>query len=98
VGGGVEAKGARYGYNPSQTTAQTSVGSGVFRQGSFDPNVAPGYARVDAMLSYEEKKRAVRLNVKNVLNKLYYDALYDNGAFVVPGNGRTIVVTTEFKF
>ena len=70
----------------------------MFRQGDFDPNVAPGYARVDAMLAYEEKKWAVRLNVKNVLDKLYYDALYDNGGFVVPGNGRTAIVTTEFKF
>ena len=98
VGGGVEAKGARYGYSPSQTAAQTAVGAGVYRQGDFDPNVAPGYARVDAMLAYEEKKWAVRLNVKNVLDKLYYDALYDNGGFVVPGNGRTAIVTTEFRF
>ncbi len=98
VGGGLEAKGARYGYSPTGTVAQTSVGTGVFRQGSFDPNVAPGYARVDAMLGYEQKKWAMRLNVKNVLNKLYYDALYDNGGFVVPSNGRTAIVTTEIKF
>jgi catecholate siderophore receptor len=98
VGGGVEAKGARYGYSPTGTAAQTSVGAGVFRQGNFDPNTAPGYTRVDAMLAYEEREWAVQLNVKNVLDKLYYDAIYDNGSFVVPGNGRTAIVTTEFKF
>jgi catecholate siderophore receptor len=38
------------------------------------------------------------LNVKNLLNKEYYDALYDNGAFSVPGNKRQAIVTTEFKF
>ncbi|MFM9913226.1 MAG: TonB-dependent receptor domain-containing protein [Methylophilaceae bacterium] len=98
VGGGVEAKGARYGYNPTQTAAQDSVGTGFFRDGTFNPNRAPGYARWDAMLAYEEQKWAVRLNVKNVFDKQYYDALYDNGAFVVPGNGRTAILSAEFKF
>ena len=56
-------------------------GGGVFTNGSFDPNTLPGYARVDALLAYEAQKWAVRLNVKNLLDKKYYDALYDNGAF-----------------
>lgn len=91
-GMGLEAKGERYGYNPSG-----SAGSN-FTNGNFDPNVLPGYARVDAMLTYEEKKWAVKLNAKNLLDKVYFDAIYDNGGFSVPGNGRTIILTTEFKF
>ncbi|OIR12318.1 putative TonB-dependent receptor BfrD precursor [mine drainage metagenome] len=98
LGGGVEAKGNRYGYNPSQTAAQTSTATGTFNTGSFNPNVLPGYARVDAMLTYEVRKWAVRLNVKNLLNKIYYDSLYDNGGFSVPGNHRSVIITTEYKF
>jgi catecholate siderophore receptor len=53
---------------------------------------------VDALVAYEAQRWAVRLNVKNLLDKKYYDALYDNGAFSVPGNRRQAIVTTEFKF
>jgi catecholate siderophore receptor len=90
---GLEAKAERLAYNPSSPTAGST-----FTNGKFDPNTAPGYARLDAMLAYEEKKWGVRLNVKNLLDKTYYDALYDNGSFAVPGNGRTAIITTELKF
>lgn len=91
-GMGLEAKGERLGYNPSG-----GAGSN-FTNGKFDPNTLPGYARLDAMLSYEEKKWAVKFNVKNLLDKTYYDAIYDNGSFSVPGNSRTAILTTELKF
>jgi catecholate siderophore receptor len=93
VGGGIEAKGERSGYSPQGANANA-----LFTGTKFDPNTLPGYARVDALVAYEEKKWAVRLNVKNLLDKKYYDALYDNGAFSVPGNKRQAIVTTEFKF
>jgi catecholate siderophore receptor len=92
VGAGVEAKGDRYGYNPSSTVATQ------FADGTFKPNVLPGYARLDAMLAYEAQKWAVRLNVKNLLDKTYYDSLYDNGGFSLPGNHRQAIITTEYKF
>lgn len=85
IGAGLEAKAERLGYVPSSTSI-------------YNPNVLPGYARLDAMVSYEEKKWAVKLNVKNVLDKVYYDAIYDNGGFSVPGNSRTVILTTEIKF
>jgi catecholate siderophore receptor len=91
-GMGLEAKAERLGYNPS------GVAGSNFTDGKFDPNKLPGYARIDAMLSYEEKKWAVKLNVKNLLDKTYYDAIYDNGSFSVPGNSRTVILTTELKF
>lgn len=93
IGGGVEAKGERYAYVPSSANAGTN-----FINGHFNPNAAPGYARVDAMVAYEKPKWAVRLNVKNLLNKEYYDAVYDNGGLVTPGNKRQAIVTTEYKF
>lgn len=98
IGTGVEAKGERYGYVPSQTAAQTSGAGGVFSTGSFDPNRLPGYARVDAMVAYEKTKWALRLNVRNLLDKTYYDALYDNGNFSTPGNRRQAILTAEYKF
>lgn len=93
LGVGLEAKAERTGYDPSGTTA-----GNTFTNGKFDPNTLPGYARMDAMLSYEEKKWAVKLNVRNLLDKTYYDAIYDRGGFSVPGNGRTVILTTELKF
>ena len=95
VGAGVEAKGERFGYNPSATAPGSN---GQFTNGKFDPNALPGYARVDAMLAYEAQKWAVKLNVKNLLDKTYYGDLYENGGLSVPGNRRQAIVTTEFKF
>ena len=92
IGGGVEAKGERFAYVPSSTS------DALFATGSFKPNTAPGYARVDAMVAYEQPKWAVRLNIKNLLDKEHYDAVYDNGGLVVPGNRRQAIVTTEYKF
>lgn len=92
VGGGFEAKDERYGYNPSG-------GAGAnFVNGEFKPNIVPGYTRWDAMLAYEVQKWAVRLNVKNLFDKVYYGDVYDNGGFTVPGNRRQAILTTEYKF
>lgn len=94
LGGGVEYKDKRYGYNPSGAGPVPTLPG----NSAFHPNTAPAYARVDLMLAYEQPKWLVRLNVKNVFDKLYYDALYDNGAFSVPGTRRIAIVTGEAKF
>ncbi len=93
VGGGVEAKGKRYVYSPS-----TADASSLFTNGEFNPNTAPAYERWDAMVSYEAKSWTARLNVRNLADKVYYDALYDNGGFAVPGTRRAYILTGEFKF
>ena len=90
VGGGVEAKGSRLAYSPT--------GNGNFPNGSFSVNTAPSYTRWDAMVAYEEQKWAVRLNVRNLFDTVYYDAIYDNGGFVVPGTRRAAILTGELKF
>lgn len=87
IGGGAEYKSKRTVYSPSSTTVA-----------EFNPNVAPGYTRYDAMVAYEQPKYTVKLNVQNIFDKLYYDALYDNGGFAVPGQGRRFILSTEYKF
>jgi len=101
---GFETKGDRYGYGVGTcgtATQNTTTGLWTYNNCSnaaFAPNVAPAYVRWDAMLSYEQKKWSVRLNVQNLFNKVYYDAIYDNGAFSVPGTKRKFILTGEYKF
>lgn len=92
LGGGVEAKGDRQGFNPS------GAGPVPTLNGQYHPNTAPAYTRWDAMVAYEQKFWAVRLNVKNLLDKVYYDSIYDNGGFTVPGTRRVAILTGELKF
>lgn len=94
IGGGVEAKGDRLGFNPSGAGAVPTLPGST----AFHPNTAPAYARWDAMAAYEQKTWGVRLNVKNLFDKVYYDALYDNGGFTVPGTRRQLILTGELKF
>jgi catecholate siderophore receptor len=54
--------------------------------------------RWDGMVSYEQKNYAVRLNVYNLTNIDWYESIYDNGGFVVPGMKQAAIVTTELKF
>jgi catecholate siderophore receptor len=85
VGGGMEFKSKRYGGAPTGT-------------GAFNPNWVPSYTRWDAMLSYDQPKYAVKLSVQNVFDKLYYDAIYDNGGFTYVGQPRRVILSTEYKF
>lgn len=92
LGGGVEAKGDRHAFNPSGAGAVPTL------NGTYHPNTAPAYARWDAMLAYEQPKWALRLNIKNLFDKLYWNEVYDNGGFAVPGPRRTAILTAEMKF
>ncbi|MDC7712501.1 TonB-dependent receptor [Vogesella indigofera] len=65
----------------------------------FDANkarFAPSYVRADAMLSYEERKYNVRLNVNNLTNKKYYDALY--GGHASAAAPREVQLTVGYKY
>lgn len=92
VGGGMEYKDERQGFNPSGAGAPPTL------NGVYYPNTAPAYTRFDALVAYEQPKWAVRLNVKNLFDKIYYDSVYDNGGFTVPGTRRQAILTTELKF
>lgn len=57
-----------------------------------------GYTRWDAMAEYEQKKWDVRLNLLNLTNKFYYDALIQSdGGRSVPGIGRTFLATFDYR-
>jgi catecholate siderophore receptor len=50
------------------------------------------------MLAYEINQWKVQLNIKNLLDTLYFDSVYDNGGFTVPGTRRTATVSAEYRF
>lgn len=92
VAGGVEAKGERQAVNPSGTGAVPTL------DGSYHPNTAPAYVRWDAMVAYALNQWTIQLNIKNLLDQLYYDSVYDNGGFTVPGVRRSATVSAEYQF
>ncbi|MCC6302018.1 MAG: TonB-dependent siderophore receptor [Gammaproteobacteria bacterium] len=94
VGGGAEAKGDRYAYNPSGAGAIPTLPGGT----AFRPNTAPSYVRWDALVSYERPTWDVSLNIQNLLDDVWYDSVYDNGGFVIPGTGRRFILSGEYKF
>ncbi|WP_233833588.1 TonB-dependent siderophore receptor [Paraburkholderia sp. ZP32-5] len=60
---------------------------------------APGYTRWDMTAAYHAKKYDVRLNLLNLTNKYYYDALIpSDGGRSVPGIGRTLLATFDYRF
>ncbi|MCE3255580.1 MAG: TonB-dependent siderophore receptor [Rickettsiaceae bacterium] len=88
IGGGVDFVGER-------TAFSTSGAPGTM------PNVrkVAGYARYDAMAEWSKKQYSVRLNVFNLLNKEYYDSIYQtSGAHAIPGIDRSAQVTVGYKF
>ncbi len=60
---------------------------------------AGGYTRWDATMAYHQPSYDLRLNVLNLTNKKYFDALIQSdGGRSVPGIGRTAMVTATYKF
>lgn len=58
-----------------------------------------GYTRWDATAAYHAKKYDVRLNLLNLTNKSYYDALIpSDGGRSVPGIGRALLATVDYRF
>ncbi len=58
-----------------------------------------GYTRWDATVAYHQPKYDLRLNLLNLTNKQYFDALIpSDGGRAVPGIGRTAMVTVDFRF
>jgi catecholate siderophore receptor len=58
---------------------------------------APGYITFDAMAKYLLTDRFdLQLNVYNVTDKYYYDTLHP--AFVIPGAGRSAMMTLNFHY
>ncbi|TPW17043.1 MAG: iron complex outermembrane recepter protein [Halothiobacillaceae bacterium] len=49
-------------------------------------------------MAFEQSKYTVALNMQNLFDKVYYDALYDNGGFAIPGQGRRVILSVDHKF
>ncbi|MFZ6686944.1 TonB-dependent receptor [Undibacterium sp. SXout11W] len=59
----------------------------------------PGYTRWDATMAYKQKNYDVRLNVFNLSDKMYYDALIpSDGGRSVPGTGRSAMLSVAYRF
>lgn len=58
-----------------------------------------GYTRWDAMVAYHQPSYDIRLNLLNLANKRYFDAVIpSDGGRAVPGMGRTALATFTYKF
>jgi catecholate siderophore receptor len=62
-----------------------------------DARTAPDYYTLDAMAAYEVNQNVtLRLNAYNLTDEEYISSL--SGGHFIPGSGRSVIVTTEFKF
>lgn len=88
--------------------AQWAAGAGVFaqgqRQGDNDNSFQlPGYARVDAMVSYAFRagvtKGSVQFNLKNMFDRVYYTGSHPLVKdWIQPGEPRTASVTLRLDY
>ncbi len=59
----------------------------------------PGYTRWDAMIAWHQPKYSIQLNALNLTDKKYIDALIpSDGGRSIPGIGRTLLATFDYKF
>ena len=83
VGAGCNLLGARYATNVADV-------NGLFEE-------APGYIIFSAMLKYQINKDVdIQANLENLTNKYYYDGVHPG--HIIPGEGRTLFISTNFKF
>jgi catecholate siderophore receptor len=56
-----------------------------------------GYTRWDATVAYKQRRYDIRVNLFNLTNKAYYDALIQSdGGRSVPGSGRTVMLSFNY--
>ena len=78
------------------------VGTGILYSSSRFGNTTntsevPGYVRWDLTAAYQiNKNMGVRLNVQNVMDTTYFDQVHPSQ--VIPGDGRTFIVSGNFTF
>lgn len=63
-----------------------------------DTTEVGGYARWDATLDYHQRRFDVRLNLFNLFDRRYFDALIpSDGGRAVPGTGRSAMLTFSYR-
>jgi catecholate siderophore receptor len=71
--------------------------SSRYATNTLPSKIVPGYWTFDVMAKYDFTERmSLQLNVNNVLDKYYYEGLHN--FHVVPGAGRTALLTLNFNF
>jgi catecholate siderophore receptor len=86
IGGGANYVSSRF----ASTTPTTAGGVLFWKE-------VPGYYTFSAMAKYHlTEKVDIQLNVDNIADKFYYDQIHPS--HVVPGAGRTALLSTNFKF
>ncbi|RXZ38640.1 TonB-dependent siderophore receptor [Oxalobacteraceae bacterium CAVE-383] len=91
------------GWTTYRLTKDWEIGGGpTYQSGRYaNPanSVAVGaYTRWDAMIAYTQPKYDVRLNLFNLTDKMYYDALIQSdGGRSVPGSGRTALLSVNYR-
>ncbi|WP_029043873.1 MULTISPECIES: TonB-dependent receptor [Cupriavidus] len=79
------------------------VGGGAFYMSqryanNTDTTQVGGFVRWDGMVAYHQPKYDVRLNLFNIFDKKYYDALIQSdGGRSVPGTGRTAMLSFTYR-
>ncbi|MEO8627595.1 MAG: TonB-dependent siderophore receptor [Betaproteobacteria bacterium] len=85
-------------------TPEWETGGGVtFLSSRFTANTdfvsVDSYARWDATVAYHKPKYEIRLNLLNLTDEKFFDALIpSDGGRSVPGIGRTALMTLTYKF
>jgi catecholate siderophore receptor len=81
--------------------AQSSVNQGYVRStidGGIVTKAVPGYARLDAMMSYSFTRNiALQLNGYNLTNKVYYSGVR-SAHYATMGAGRLVTATMKFNY
>lgn len=110
-GGGAQAKGDRPGLTPKHSASLWStykvlpnirIGGGLTYRGKQNPEgsravTAQSFTTVDAMAEYTySDTTSFKLNVSNLTDKLYADALYRG--FYVPGAARSVQLSVKVLF
>ncbi len=110
-GGGAQVKGDRPGLTPKHSASlwttyrilpNLRVGFGANHRGEQNPEgsravTAPAFTTYDAMAEYQANdKVSLKLNVSNLTNELYADALYRG--FYAPGAARSVQMQVKARF
>lgn len=110
-GGGAQVQGDRPGLTPKHSGSVWStyavmsnirVGAGLTYRGKQNPEgsravYASGFSTIDAMVEYSlDEKTTLKLNVSNLTDRVYADALYRG--FYTPGAPRSVQLTVKTRF
>lgn len=78
------------------------VGAGINAMSSIESSQGvrgPGYATIDAMLSYQATDNLkLQLNVDNLTNRKYYARVGSLNTFNIPGKERTLKANISYRF